>query len=150
MTVVQKEEEGECAVIAPRRQLTIFMFYWHQKRKSLDVRPLRGKYVNFVSRSTSQSQNPATHPPLPLPLLRRVTPPLFVSPWGPGMCLGWPGLQCLLRFSALSEMQLNFWRMENFPITHANSQGGSWWPLTLDWTCSPLHLPRRYTGRQQV
>lgn len=28
---------GECAVIAPRRQLTISIFYCHQKRKSLDV-----------------------------------------------------------------------------------------------------------------
>lgn len=50
---------GECAVIAPRRQLTISIFYCHQKRKSLDVRPLEGKYVNLVFQYTSTSPSPA-------------------------------------------------------------------------------------------
>lgn len=123
---------GECAVIAPWRQLTISIFYCHQKRKSLDVRPLEGKYVNLVFQYTSAQPQPlATHNNTRTTphILLHEAPTTSTSTWVARGLRDVSGRKvrvlAVVRFSALSKMQLNFWRMEeNFPIINANSQDG--------------------------
>lgn len=113
--------------------MTISIFYCHQKRKSLDVRPLEGKYVNLVFQYTSAQPQPlATHNntrTTPHILLHLREAPTSSSAWVARGLRDVSGRKvrvlAVVRFSALSKMQLNFWRMEeNFPIINANSQDG--------------------------